>query len=68
MMYNISNLPSSFMQSFNLPLTTDRDLLALKMSLDNAILQSKAQQSNLSYVPEIEMTAQSYPYVADRLF
>lgn len=41
----------------NSPLNKDSNLLALKLSLDNAILEQKAKQRNMDYIPQIEMTA-----------
>mmetsp|Transcript_34490 Transcript_34490/g.25582 ORF Transcript_34490/g.25582 Transcript_34490/m.25582 type:complete len:146 (+) Transcript_34490:940-1377(+) len=51
----------------NLPLHKDANLLALKLSLDNAVLAQKASQSNIT-APRIEMKQQAFPYVPDRLF
>lgn len=49
-------------------MTKDNNLLALKMSMDNAVLELKAKEKGLGYIPEIQMSAQAYPYVPDRLF
>ena len=43
LIYNISLQPNMFLQSMTSPLNKDTNLLALKLSLDNSILETKAK-------------------------
>ena len=38
------------------------------MSLDNALLEEKAIKAGMTKIPKIEVMAQAFPYVPDRLF
>jgi len=57
LLYNISLRGNSALQSFDIPYLKDNNLLALKLSMDNAILEQKAKQRGLEIIPEIEMSA-----------
>ena len=39
------------MESFTVPLAKDNNLLALKLSLDNAVLETKARERNMNFTP-----------------
>ena len=52
----------------NTPFAKDNNLLALKVSIDNAVIEQKSKLKGLTDIPEIEMTTQAYPYAPDRLF
>ena len=55
--------PSNLYTSMDKPMKLDSDLLALKVSIDNSILEIKAKETNLGYVPKINVDLQNYPYV-----
>jgi hypothetical protein len=55
-LYNISLQENAFFRSFNQPFPKDNNLLALKMSLDNSILEVKAKQKGMEVIPEIEIS------------
>ena len=59
--------PSNLYTSMDKPMKLDSDLLALKVSIDNSILEIKAKETNLGYVPKINVDLQNYPYVQDRM-
>ena len=40
-----------FLQSYITPLYKDNNLLTLKVSLDNAVLEMKAKENNLTEIP-----------------
>jgi hypothetical protein len=42
--------------------------LALKVSLDNSVLEMKAREKGMETIPEIELSYQAYPHVPDRMF
>jgi len=52
--YNFTLLPSPFLKQFNKPYASDVDLLKLKLSMDNAILEMKAKEKKWDFIPEIE--------------
>ena len=66
-MYNMSLQENTFLKAFSEPFSKDNNLLSLKMSLDNAVLEIKAKERGIE-VPEIEIDYQAYPYVPDRLY
>lgn len=55
--------PSNLYTSMDKPMKLDSDLLSLKVALDNAVLEIKAKETSLGYVPKIEIDLQNYPYV-----
>jgi hypothetical protein len=67
-MYNMSLQENTFMQAFSKPFAKDNNLLSLKVSLDNAVLEVKAREKGWDVIPEIEVDYQAYPYVPDRLY
>ena len=67
LMYNMSLQENTFLKAFSEPFSKDNNLLSLKMSLDNAVLEIKAKERGIE-VPEIEIDYQAYPYVPDRLY
>jgi hypothetical protein len=36
------------------PMKLDAEILSLKMALDNAVLEKKAKETNLGYIPKIK--------------
>jgi len=66
-LYNMTLAPSNLYTSMDKPMKLDSDLLALKVSIDNSILEIKAKETNLGYVPKINVDLQNYPYVQDRM-
>jgi len=59
---------NAFFKSFNHPFSKDNNLLALKVSLDNSVLEMKAKEKGMDTIPEIELAYQAYPHVPDRMF
>jgi hypothetical protein len=47
---------NTFMKTFYLPYSKDNNLLALKMTLDNSIIEMKAKERGIENVPEIEIS------------
>ena len=68
MMYNMTLAPNNMYTSVDKPMKKDNELLALKLGMDNAVLELKAKETNLGWIPKINQTITSYPYVPDRLF
>ena len=66
-LYNMTLAPSNLYTSMDKPMKLDSDLLALKVSIDNSILEIKSKETNLGYVPKINVDLQNYPYVQDRM-
>jgi hypothetical protein len=67
-LYNISLQENAFFKAFSSPYWKDNNLLSLKNSIDNSILEMKAIEKGLNYTPSIELSYQAYPYVPDRLY
>ena len=67
-LYNISLQENAFFKAFSSPYWKDNNLLALKNSIDNSILDIKAKEKGLNYTPTIELSYQAYPYVPDRMY
>jgi hypothetical protein len=53
MYYNMTLAPSNVYTRIDKPMNKDYKLLALKLGLDNAVLEYKAKENNLDYVPKI---------------
>jgi len=53
MYYNMTLAPSNLYTSIDKPMKKDNDLMALKLGLDNALLELKAKQHGLNYIPKI---------------
>lgn len=68
MLYNMSHSPSNMYTAIDKPMEVDLNLLSLKKAMDNAVLELKADETGLGYVPKINLTYQHYPYVPDRIF
>jgi hypothetical protein len=47
---------NAFFKSFNYPFPHDNNLLALKTSLDNSILEIRAKEKGMDTIPEIEIS------------
>jgi len=57
MFYNITLTPSGkLLRNPGKPVEKDMSLIALKMGLDNALLEYKARELGLDWVPKIEQT------------
>ena len=56
MLYNFTLAPSNFVTSWNKPLTVDIALLSLKTALDNSVLELKATEKGLNFIPKINTT------------
>lgn len=67
-LYNISLQENAFFKSFQEPFNKDNNLLALKMSLDNSIIETKAKERGMDVIPEIEISYQAFPHVPDRMY
>ena len=59
--------PSNLYTSMDKPMKLDAELLKLKVSLDNSVLELKAKETKLGYIPKINIDLQNYPYVQDRM-
>jgi len=68
MFYNMTLAPSNLYTSIDKPMKKDPQLLALKLGLDNALLEYKAKQKGLGWIPKIKQHLQAFPYVPDRVF
>jgi hypothetical protein len=55
-LYNISLQENAFFKAFSSPYWKDNNLLALKNSIDNSILEIKAKEKGLNYTPSIELS------------
>ena len=53
MVYNITLAPSSVYTSLDKPMHKDESLMSLKLGLDNALLEYKAKEKGLDYIPKI---------------
>lgn len=56
LMYNMSLQENAFFKAFYYPFPTDNNLMSLKLSLDNSVLEMKAKENGLTEIPEIEMS------------
>ena len=43
-------------------------MLSLKLGVDNALLEYKAKEKGLDYIPKIKQSVQAFPYVPARFF
>lgn len=68
LLYNMSLQDNPYFSNLRTPLYKDNNLLSLKMSMDNAVLEYKSKERGLDIVPEIEISYQAYPYLQDRIF
>jgi hypothetical protein len=50
-LYNISLQENVFFKAFSAPYWKDNNLLALKNSIDNSVLEMKAKEKGLNYTP-----------------
>jgi hypothetical protein len=53
-LYNVTLAPSNLYTSMDKPMKLDAEILSLKMALDNAVLEKKAKETNLGYIPKIK--------------
>jgi hypothetical protein len=67
--YNYTLAGERFLKAWMEPAPSDRNLMRVKLSVDNAIIRYLAQQRNMkeSEIPHIEMSHASYPIIADRM-
>lgn len=56
MYYNMTLAPSTLYTSIDKPMRKDPELMALKLGLDNALLEYKAKEKGLDYIPKIEQS------------
>lgn len=68
MYFNMTLAPSNVYTSIDKPMNKDMKLLALKLAVDNSIIEYKAKLKGLDYIPKIEQQVQPFPYVPDRVF
>ena len=66
-LYNMTLAPSNLYTSMDKPMKLDSELLKLKVALDNSVLELKAKETKLGYIPKINIDLQNYPYVQDRM-
>ena len=67
-LYNMSLQENAFFKTFNHPFPKDNNMLSLKIALDNSIIETKARKKGFKDIPEIEISYQAYPHVADRMY
>jgi hypothetical protein len=53
MLYNFTLAPSNLFTSWDKPLEIDLKLLSLKTALDNSVLELKAIEKGLDFIPKI---------------
>ena len=53
MLYNFTLAPSNLFTSWDKPLEIDTKLLSLKTTLDNSVLELKAIEKGLDFIPRI---------------
>jgi hypothetical protein len=53
MLYNFTLAPSNLFTSWDKPLEIDTKLLSLKTALDNSVLELKAIEKGLDFIPRI---------------
>jgi len=66
-LYNVSLSEQNTLTNWANNLRKDPTLLALKLQMDNAILELRAREKNLDFTPKIELEMQDYPRVTDRM-
>ena len=47
--------PSNLYTSMDKPMKLDYELLTLKVALDNSVLEIKSKETNLGYIPKINI-------------
>jgi len=67
--YNFTLEGDTFLNSLMLPSPVDRDLLRIKLSVDNSIMKylGKLKKMDEEDIPRIEMSHSTYPIIADRI-
>jgi hypothetical protein len=70
MVYNISLGPNLVYQKpdKSIEQNYDMELVALKLSIDNAFLEHKAKVAGLDFIPKIEQEIQGFPTITNRVF
>ena len=54
MYYNMTLAPSNLYTSIDKPMKKDNNLMALKLGIDNAVLEYKAKEKGLDFIPKIK--------------
>ena len=67
MVYNYTLGPDNLFTRPNRLMRYDDQLVILKTGIDNAILEQKAVETGLDYIPKISQKLQSYPYAPNRV-
>lgn len=68
MLYNITLQETVFLKGFKRPLPTDTNLMKLKLSIDNGILDMKHREAGREgEPPKIKAAYQPFPYNPDRI-
>jgi len=67
MLYNATLTESNTLTNLANNQKKDPDLLALKVGMDNAVLEFKAKEKGLDYIPRIDLQLSDYPVVTDRM-
>ena len=66
LIYNITNSPMGFLESFDLPLPIDYKLLKLKVIVDNAYLEYYSNKEIFGFNPKIDVSHQAFPSPKNR--
>ncbi len=64
--YNITSAPNGFLTGAGDPLPSDPQLIKLKIDVDNAYLKYYAKKRQLSYVPAINASYNTFPMTQNR--
>ena len=68
MVFNLTLAPNNMFTKLDDVSKKDLNLIALKLSIDNAFLEYKAIEAGMDYIPKIEQQIQGYPMVPNRIF
>ena len=66
--YNYTLAVNNMFTKLDSVMKKDMSMLSLKLSIDNAILEHKAKEHGLDYIPKIEQEIQGFPLVPNRIF
>jgi len=56
MLYNYTHAPSNMYTAIDKSMDVDLNMLSLKNALDNSVLELKAEETGLGYIPKINVT------------
>jgi len=68
MVYNYTLAVSNMFTKLDSVMKKDMGMMSLKLSIDNALLEHKAIEHGLDFIPKIEQEVQGFPLVPNRVF